>query len=143
MATIVSGMATLCPLVSADVIKEIIDTDLTDAQVNHMINLAYYAALPLTGKLGGCGGGDAQCEIIVVLAAHFITMRERQAKSESIAGEWSITYLGKEGLGLEASLYGQQAIAMDCSGTLAKAGLKGVLFKVADYETLEELSDET
>ncbi len=75
-----------------------------------------------------------------VLAAHFLTMWERQAKSESVAGEWSITYLGRDGLGLDASLYGQQARVLDCSGTLAKLGLKGVLMQVANYKQLEDVT---
>lgn len=78
------------------------------------------------------------CEIVVWLAAHLITCYERQVKSESVAGEWSVSYLGKEGLGLEASLYGQQALTMDCSGMLAKVGLKRATFDVISYEDLEE-----
>ncbi len=140
MASLVSGVTTACPNLDADSVKEIIDSDKTDAQINNFINMAYYATIPIADKLDDCGGSDALCQIMQVLAAHFLTMWERQAKSESVAGEWSITYLGRDGLGLDASLYGQQARVLDCSGTLAKLGLKGVLMQVANYKQLEDVT---
>jgi hypothetical protein len=139
MATLDSNLTTLCPSLDADAVKEIIDTDLTDARINAFLNMAYYLSRPISNNLGECGGGSAECEIIKLLAAHFITILERQVKSESIAGEWSVTYLGKEGMGLEASLYGQQAVAMDCSGELAKASLKNASFSVTSYRDIDEL----
>jgi hypothetical protein len=142
MSTLDANLVALCPTLNADAVKEIIDTDLVDGDINEMLNIAYYVAMPLTGILDACGGVIMHCKIIKVLAAHFITIRERQVKSESVAGEWSITYLGKEDLGLSASLYGQQALVMDCSGTLVKLGLKGVLFQVADYAQLADLTEE-
>lgn len=140
MADLVSGVTAACPNLDADLVKEIIDTDRTDGEINNFINTAYYATIPLSNKLGDCGGGDALCQIMQILAAHFLTMWERQAKSESVASEWSITYLGKDGLGLDSSLYGQNAKVLDCSGTLAKAGLKGVLMQVASYRQLEDVT---
>lgn len=141
MADLVAGVVALCPDIDADAVKEIIDTDLIDTRINNFINMAYYATLPLTGDLGDCGGTDAQCQILLLLAAHFMTMYDRQAKSESVAGEWSISYMGRDGLGLNASLYGQQALILDCSGVLATAGLKSVLIHVADYAQLDDLPD--
>lgn len=136
MAALDAGVVALCPDVNADGVKEIIDTDLTDAQINNFINIAYYVSLPLSDALGACGGAAMQCEIIKVLAAHFITLRERQIKSQSVAGEWSVTYLGNADLGLKASLYGQNAIDMDCSGTLAKLGLKKATIEAITYYDL-------
>jgi hypothetical protein len=138
MATLNSGAITACPTLNADAVKEIIDTDLTDPRINAFINMAYHITRPLTNQLDDCGGGDAQCDIMKLLAAHFMTMYERQTKSESVGGEWSVTYLGKEGMGLEASLYGQQALAMDCSGFLKRAGMKRTFMQVVSYEDLEE-----
>jgi len=137
MATLNSGV---CASVTPDAVKEIIDSDLADARINAFINLAYFATVPLTNLLDDCGGADALCEIQLWLAAHFLTVYERQTKSESVGGEWSVTYLGQDGLGLEASLYGQQALALDCSGELAKYGLKRATFQTVDYETIEDLN---
>jgi len=131
--------ANVCASVDADAVKEIIDTDLSDSRINAFINFAYFATVPLAGLLDDCGGADALCEIQLLLAAHFLTIYERQTKSESVGGEWSVTYLGQDGMGLKASLYGQQALALDCSGVLAKAGLMRAVFQVVDYETIEDI----
>lgn len=142
MATLDPDLVALCPDVDADAVKEIIETDLTDAQINNYLNQAYYEALPLSGKLGACGGTNAHCEIIKKLAAHGITVMPHggAVKSQSVAGEWTVSYLTEGGKGLDGSAYGQAAKDMDCSGTLAKKGLKGAIFQVADYEQLEDLS---
>jgi len=140
MSAINAGLTALCAGLDATALKEIIDTDLTDARLNNFLNMAYFATIPLQGELGACGGNDAVCEIIKVLAAHFLTMYQRQTKSESVAGEWSVSFMGREDLGLDASLYGQQAKVLDCSGKLAKLGLKSVLFHVADYKQIDPLN---
>lgn len=119
-------------VVDAEDVKEIIGTDLDDGAINNFINMAYVATLPLAGELGDCGGDDALAEIQKLLAAHFMTVRERQPKSEKIA-EASVSWMGKDGEGLKASLYGQQALALDCSGILARAGLKRATFQVWGY----------
>lgn len=137
MATLNSGV---CASVTPDAVKEIIDTDLTDARINAFINFAYFATVSLANLLDDCSGADALCEIQLLLAAHFLTVYDRQIKSKSVAGEWSVSYLGKDGLGFEASLYGQQALMLDCSGTLAKAGLMRAVFQVVDYETIEDIA---
>ena len=143
MAELNEGVTAACSGFDADSVKEIIDTDLSDARINNFINMAYFVTIPLSGELGDCGGGDALCEIMRLLSAHFLTIYERQIKSTSIGGEYSITYLGIVDEGLRASLYGQQAIAMDCSGWLAKRGLKRATFQTVDYETLDDLTDKS
>jgi len=129
--------AGVCASVTAAAVKEIVDTDLTDARVNNFINMAYFMTLRLSGKLGDCGGAEALCAIQLLLAAHYLTMYERTLKSESIAGEWSATYALKDGDGLKSSLYGQNAIDLDCSGTLAKAGLRRAWLSVISHEQIE------
>jgi hypothetical protein len=124
MADLIAGVYTSCPSLDADAVREIIDTDLTDAQLNAFINIAYNVTRLISGDLGSCGGGDMECDITKLLSAHFVTLREGSPKSESVGGEWSITYRGSDGLGLDASLYGQNAKMIDCSGKLAKLGLK-------------------
>jgi hypothetical protein len=138
MAVLAAGVC-----LEAGDVREIIDTDLTDAEINNFINAAHYRTRPLVGELGDCGGDDAVCEIVKFLAAHFITTRDRQTKSESVGGEWQVTYMGADGKGLDASLYGQQAKDMDCSGTLARAGLKRAWFSVTSYDDLEQLEPDT
>jgi len=130
MAALLPAVIALCSDLDADYVKEIIDTDLTDAQINHFINIAYYQTVLLDGALDECGGDSVRCEIIALLAAHFLAMRDRRSKSESIAGEWSVTWQGTTGMGLDATDYGQAAKSLDCSGKLAKAGMKRATFEV-------------
>lgn len=139
MATLNPNVTATCDSLDADAVREIIDTDKTDAQINNFINFAYFQTLPLVGKLGACGGTDALCQIMLMLSAHFLTMWERQTKSEAVAqGEWSVTFMAKDGLALNSSLYGQNAITLDCSGSLAKAGLKQAQFAATTYYDFEE-----
>ena len=123
-------------------VRDIIETALTANQINSFINMAYAVTRPLAGNLGACGGSDTLEQIMLLLAAHFVTLRDRMLKSESIGGEWSASFMGQDGTGLNASLYGQQALALDCSGMLAKAGMKQAVFQVADYDQLADLSDD-
>ncbi len=142
MATLNAALVTLCPTLDADALREIIDSALTDGRINNFLNFAYWTSLPLVGNLAACGGDSALCDIILLLAAHYLTMFERQAKSESVAGEWTIAYLGKDGFGLDSSLYGQNAKAMDCSGLLAKAGFKVASFSVVSYYDIQDDFDD-
>ena len=135
MTTLVAGAC-----IDADDVREIIDTDLVDTQINFFINMAYYATLRLVGKLDKCGGNGALCIIQRLLAAHFMSMHpdQRQLKSISIAGEYAASFMGKDGLMLDGSTYGQAAKAMDCSGTLPKYGLKGVSLHAFNYAEIDE-----
>jgi len=125
-------------LVDVEDVKDVLDTGLTDEQINAYINMAYYRTIPLATNLGNCGGSAALASIQALLAAHFIaTTREPQLESESIAGEASVRYRGKTDMGLNATTYGQQALALDCSGLLAKAGLKAASIKVWAHEDID------
>lgn len=120
-------------VVTADELKEIIDTDLTDSRLHNFINMAYATTLPLVGQLSSCGGSTTLKQIQLLLAAHYLTMYERSVKSQSIGGEWSVTYALQDGEGIKSSLYGQNAIALDCSGTLGQAGVRKATFKVFSH----------
>lgn len=62
---------------------------------------------------------DTLTEIEMWIAAHMISVtRERQAKKEG-AGGAEIEYTGEYGLGLNSTSFGQMAIALDSTGTLA------------------------
>lgn len=127
MAVINSGATT-----TADELREILETDLSDAILNAFINAAYAFRVEY---LGSAGLSTAILkEIEKWLAAHYASVaRERQAASEDIAGEYRVTYTGKTDMYLESTLYGQMAIGFDPSGILANVGLKGISFEI--YET--------
>jgi hypothetical protein len=103
---------------TATAVKQIIDTDLSDAIVEAYIQAAN---ITITEVLGSDTTitSDHKEELERWLSAHLISAtRERQASKEG-AGGASITYEGITGKGLEATMYGQQVLAMDSTGKLA------------------------
>jgi hypothetical protein len=123
--------------VESDAVKEIIETSLTDPEIDAFITAAN---LTVTKLLADEDLSDDQLrEIERWLAAHFIaSTRERQVAQET-AGQADTTYVGKSGMGLDATFYGQQAKILDTSGTLAslsdKIGLKdATMYAVTSFE---------
>jgi hypothetical protein len=99
-------------------VKNILDnTSLSDAVID-----AYIASANtfVTETLGGQSLSDDLLENIEMwVTAHMIvTTRERVASKEG-AGTAFINYAGQWGIGLNGSTYGQMAIALDTSLTLA------------------------
>lgn len=98
----------------------IIDTDKTD--LTPFITVANL----LTEQLDDdCLTEELLTEIERWLAAHFVAVSEGIQQREKIgdAETWyNITYLGE---GLKQTRWGQQAISLDCSGLLARMGVKG------------------
>lgn len=122
---------------SAQGVKDITGTSLDDDVINRYLNLAYQQTKDL--DLSSCGGDSTLAEIQNFLAAHFLAMsREQQPESESIAGEASVSYRGNSGAGLRATLYGQTAVDLDCSGTLAKRGRKKASIRVFGHEDVSD-----
>lgn len=106
--------------VTIDDVKLIIDTSLTDAQITPFLAMA---TTLVTDKLASqtCLSDDAKDQIEALLAAHFLSMRDQRVSSEKV-GDASFTYQGQTGMGLKSTFYGQQAIALDCSGVLEGLG---------------------
>ena len=64
---------------------------------------------------------DLLKQIELYLSAHFATSWVKQLKSEEF-GDSKDEYLGVVGMGLKSSVYGQNALDLDCSGTLSMLG---------------------
>jgi hypothetical protein len=102
--------------VTSELVREIISTELTDSQINAFANTAH---LVVQESLASKSLSEARLkQIELYLAAHLLSMRD-QRKKQVKAGDVSITYQGETSTGLQATLYGQQAITLDTSGTLA------------------------
>lgn len=107
---------------NVDDVKDILDTDLSDAQITAFLNVANrLVTAHLTDK--GLASTTLQ-DIEMFLAAHLASHRDMRAERESIAGEYSVTYQGDTGMGLDATFYGQTVKQLDSSGTLASLGQK-------------------
>jgi hypothetical protein len=115
MADLVEGAR-----VTAGQITEVISTELGDTTIHAFINTAH-RLLDSKATAMTTLGEDLLTEIELWLSAHFLAMRERQAQTEKI-DEYSVTFMGTSGMGLQATQYGQQALALDWTGTLAGLG---------------------
>lgn len=95
-------------------VKEIIETDVTPLTV-----FISQAALLVSETLEGKGLSEARLkEIERYLAAHYLAATlDPQARSEGASGT-SVTYEGAQGMGLQGTRYGQQALVWDTTGTL-------------------------
>lgn len=115
-------------LVDADEVREIVDTELTNPRIANFINMAY-----VTTKNLGMTDTELLKQIQLLLSAHFLTVYEGVVQSQSVGGEYSVSFARVVGEGLKASTYGQQALALDTTGKLAKATLKRATFQVSSY----------
>ena len=104
-------------------VRKIFETDLIDTDIDAAIAIANEMISAL--KLAAHGVGETTLVMIEqLLSAHFCTLKDPRARRESISGEIGVTYQGKDGMGLQSTHYGQNALALDWSGSLASAGLK-------------------
>jgi hypothetical protein len=104
------------PLVTDEDVKEIIETD-SDIVLLPFRRTAHI--LVEVHLLSVITNSELLKEIERWLSAHFYAIRAPLAQSESVGG-LSQTYLMTGGKGLEQTTYGQQAIALDHTGTLKK-----------------------
>jgi hypothetical protein len=108
-------------------VKEILETEISDALVN-----AYIASANriVTEHLTDLGYGDEKLEDIEMwLSAHLIAItRERQTTQEKL-GDAAVAYANVFGKGLEASTYGQMVAMLDTEGVLKSLGKERIVFK--------------
>jgi len=100
-------------------VKKIIDTDLNDSIIEAFIN---DANLIITDVFSGNSelSSDQLASLEKWLTAHLIACtRELQPAQEGVK-DAKITYQGKTGIGLDATLYGQQCKLIDTTGLLAR-----------------------
>ena len=124
----VKPMALAKPELSA--VRAIIGTDLSDPQVQSVIDDAALLA-------EGCpkiAGYDAarQAAIVKWLAAHLIASTARTGVlTQKSLGDASESYArAQTGMNLSGTSYGQQALALDPSGCLARLGQRSAFVSV-------------
>lgn len=123
-------MATIDPDARVDPndVRDIFDTDLDDGHLNAFINGAHRI---VEDQLASSGLGQTTLDQIeLYVSAHLATLWDQRAASESIGSEYTVSYQGQTGMHFEATFYGQTAMTMDKTGTLASAGLKRARFDV-------------
>jgi hypothetical protein len=132
-------MATLVPTarVTPDDVLEIIETELSHSIINAFINTGHQMVQSTLLNKGL--SADTLTEIEKWLSAHFLAIRDQRVESEAVGGEWQVRYQGTTGMGLQATTYGQMALTLDTSGSLAtmNAGLKVATFEVYAENNME------
>jgi hypothetical protein len=109
-------------------VQEIIDTDLALGHIAAFINTAHHLVDEYLLNKGL--SSDILAEIEKWLAAHFLSMKDQRKSQERMGADWNVVYQGKTDMGLNATLYGQQALVLDTTGSLASTGLKRATFEV-------------
>ena len=101
-------------------VKAIIDTTLTASEIDPFITAANAM---IDDLLSGSGLTTAQLkEVERWLSAHLVHIRDPKLTEQDINDASDKYQVGKLGMGLEHTAYGQQAMFLDTTGTLAKAG---------------------
>lgn len=113
---------------TADEVKQIIDTDLSDTIIEGYISGATEVVTYVLGS-DTTMSVELKTEIERWLTAHMIASTREQQLSEAKAGPASAKFQGKTGMGLDATLYGQQVKAMDTTGKFATLGGKRASIK--------------
>ncbi len=108
------------PRVTAQTVKEIVTTKLTDAVINS--NHIVTANLMVTTHLSDQGHTAAiLTQIELYLAAHFVTLTEEGGGiTRSKIGDADESYANVYDQGFSSTRFGQTALSLDTSGTLAR-----------------------
>lgn len=102
-------------------VKAVITTALSDEDIGVAIGTA---TVIVDARLGGSGLSEPILkEIERYMSAHFVAIRDTREKSVSSDGVSVSFDTGKIGEGLSATTWGQQAIMLDSTGTLAEQGM--------------------
>ena len=107
--------------VNAEQVSDIISTTLTEAQTNAFINSAHRMVEQTLAEKNL--SEELLTEIEMWLSAHLLSMRD-QRKSQVRDGDLQVAYQGKTGMGLQSTLYGQQVLTLDPTGSLSSLGQK-------------------
>lgn len=114
--------------VTAEQVRDLISTTLTDARVNAMINTAH---LVVEQRLSGKGvEASVLKQIELWLSAHFVSLADPRKKQVKI-DEVTVTYATPDSSleGLRSTTFGQQALALDPTNSLASTALKKAVMK--------------
>lgn len=123
-------MATLAAdaRVTATEVKEIIPTDYSDGLVAAFINSAHQMVDDNLLGINMSAGTLTQIELW--LSAHLIAVSDQREVRVQEGDSVTQYHQFQAGLGLDATMYGQQAKALDTSNRLAMLGMKRAALEV-------------
>lgn len=111
-------------------VRVIVETTLTDSELEQIIGDAALVAGPCVGKLSG----DRQRAIVKYIAAHLVALSggggDAMVASRKL-GDASVTFSRAQvGQNLMSTSYGQRAVMLDPTGCLARLGERSAYMKV-------------
>jgi len=118
--------------VTADEVKDIIDTELTNARIDTFITGANQIVTEVLGDENL--GSDLLKEIERWLAAHYIAATFERQAIEQEAGPVSQKFSDIFGPDLQSSTYGQTASQLDSTNKLDKLGQKTISMIAVDED---------
>jgi len=113
--------------VTADEVKVVIETELTDPIIEAYISSANVMVTNIMS--GSNASSDLLKEIERWLTAHMIAVSKERVASKEGAGGAYIEYSGEFAAGLASTSYGQMVKSLDSTGRFANAGSKRVVFR--------------
>mgnify|MGYP000919659445 CR=1 FL=1 len=102
--------------VTAAEVKDVIDTELEDSEINACINTAHVMIAGRSRMLTELDD-DTLAQIETWLAAHFVSVREPRVEQETV-DETTVRYALPRASSITESTYGQVAIALDTTLSL-------------------------
>lgn len=120
---------------TATAVKQILDTDLSDAIVEAFIDSANMVVTDFLGSDTNLSAAQ-KADVEKWLAAHMIAATREQQPIAEGADKARIQYQGKTAMGLDATFYGQQVKVLDTTGKLARSiGKKSIeAYAVTSFE---------
>jgi hypothetical protein len=106
--------------VTVDDVNGLLETDVDDTKVE----VAIAGATAMVDEALGTGTTAILKEIERYLAAHLLACGAARLSAKEEAGGAKVEYVGKTGMGLDASQFGQMVKILDTTGKLATLGLK-------------------
>jgi hypothetical protein len=114
--------------VTASAVKEVIETELTDAEVNACINTANVLIQGRSRMLTELSD-DTLTQIELWLAAHFVSVRDPRVAQETV-DDTTIRYELPKAGSLTESTYGQVAVALDTTLSLVGSTVRRAVIEV-------------
>lgn len=105
-----------------DQLKAVFPSQLADATLQFFLDTATELAGDVLKNSGL--SSDRKDKITIFLAAHMAHSTAPRAEMEMIGSEYKYSVQGKTGMDLKATFYGQNALALDTSGSLQRLGSK-------------------
>ena len=134
--------------VTAAGVELIFSTTLTDAQLDAFINTATILVDVVAQNAADCDPDLSASELVEIerwLAAHFASIRDpvslRSKIGDAEAWHFPAAVTTAWGKALNLTPYGQMAVALDRTGTLANLGKQRASFRAAPRENSENFTD--